>query len=149
VTRSERVLLKTNWSNTLRGNFSPDGRRLGMCDESGQVHVWVCESAREYPQFDLGGPLDPITLLDWDTALSWTKDGRCVLLSREGVRAVEVLSMRLRWVIPGTLARTARCAQSPDGRLLALGNDEGAIVLHDAISGAEVVRWHADHGSVH
>jgi hypothetical protein len=142
------VLLPADRLLKLRGYFSPDGRRFAAVEDNGHLHVWACESGRVCLDLNLGGPLDEGLPLDRDTALAFTQGGRCLLLSREGVRAIEVLSGELRYIVPGNLARSGRYALSSDGRLLALGRDDGAILLHDAVSGAEFGRFVADHGPV-
>jgi WD40 repeat protein len=144
----ERVLLAADRFLLLRGYFSPDGRRFAAVEKNDHLHVWACESGRVCLDLSLGGPLDEGLPLDRDTAVAFTQDGRCVLLSREGVRAIEVLSGEPRYIVPGNLARSGRYALSLDGRLLALGRDDGTILLHDAVSGAEFGRFQADHGPV-
>ena len=128
--------------------FSPDGEVLASIsrglDNTGEVKVWdATTGAERYTLPDHAG---------WMMDLAFSPDGKRLATtsssSAGGVRIWDTVHGLEHLAI--ALDGDAHGVEfSPDGRLFAIGQHNGRIVLHDSVSGAEVLAISAHKSNVH
>jgi WD40 repeat protein len=136
--RNGRLLAGTD---VVASGFSPDGRRLLAIRQNWSISVWACASGHAFSTLNLGEKR-------WLPYVRWRSDGRSVLIWDEQLRLLEVFSGQLRHVFPGDTDPATPVVFSPDGRLIARGDEDGSINIWDADSRELIVHWQADHGGV-
>lgn len=138
--REEQLTLSGHRAVVRSVAFSPDGKLLASIspglgfDRPGEVKVWDATTGAE--RFNLPGHAGT------EVAVAFSPDGKRLVTTSArqagGVRVWNVVDGREILAIP--LDGHAFCVEfSPDGRLLAMGQHNGRVVLHDSASGAEVL----------
>ncbi|HCF57547.1 MAG TPA: hypothetical protein DFS52_06085, partial [Myxococcales bacterium] len=105
--------------------FSPDGRRLATSSRDGSLRVWDLETKRELHVFR--------GELKMDVEVSFGGDGRLLAGAGGVVEVWDVESGKLVRRLPLELGSSARI--SPDGRLIATGEDTGRVTLWELATG--------------
>jgi WD40 repeat protein len=118
----------------LRVHFSPDGQSLvavtghprsDWVGEHTRLHVWSTKAiASEHFMRDSPRRGDFMA-----TAVS--PDGKLLATNREAVELYEFPSLRLRETLPFGIRERGAIRFSPDGQIIAVGGDDGAIHLWD------------------
>jgi len=125
--------LSGHQSEVLTLSFSPDGNKLasgdGVFAQSGEVKIWSVATGRE---------LRSLFSVDSEiVGLSYTPKNSLVSLGHGRMPELwdPATGRELRRILPPT-AMYPRClAMSNDGSVVAIGNDEGTIVLADVEAG--------------
>jgi WD40 repeat protein len=116
--------------------FLPDGKTVISADPQGAVHLWEAATGREVRRFRGNSP--------GHLSMSLSHDGKTLAVtSRRWDDGKEEVSLRL-WDLPRGEARSLPCRfagpLSPDGKVLACREEQGAVVLVDSARGKEVRR---------
>ncbi|WP_197447000.1 WD40 repeat domain-containing protein [Tautonia plasticadhaerens] len=134
ATGRERMRFDRGHRSPINGlAISHDGRVLAVAGGlgAGGVGLWDLETAR---------PLRPTSLLAHDEPIAFAPD-RAVLASRAsgragGISLVDLDGDRVVSTVPSRGARSV--AFSPDGRLIAIGDDEETVTVREAMGGRPV-----------
>jgi dipeptidyl aminopeptidase/acylaminoacyl peptidase len=119
--------------------FSEDGGAIAALGADG-LRLWEVPPGKELRHLALGPPGGGAAILTGARALAWTgPEGRVVLL--DAASGKEFLRL------PRT-AGAVRIAQAPDGKVLAVGDIEGALWLFEAATGRQLHRLEAHRGPV-
>jgi WD40 repeat protein len=104
----------------LRLALSPDGRTLAVADDSHALSLWALPSGRRLFEVGYGGErIGPIV---------FAPDGRRLVYAVNGIVIwLEVLTGQQRHAFDAGFAPFTALAFSPDGRLLAAGDDQGNV----------------------
>ncbi len=119
--------------------FAPDGRRLAVGDNEGQVVVTVFDLESGRPVTTFRGHERPSATVE--EARRLTGNAIDELRRRTGANLDPVVG-KLMTLFGNTVCGVAF---SPDGRLIASGDSDGTAWVWDATTGAEVARF--DHGA--
>jgi hypothetical protein len=118
--------------------LSPDGKYTAIYLQDGIIHLWDLNSGT----VNTGSDVRQITNVDvqhvgpWP-ALEFSPDGRALLTADSALRLVERYSSLERWRV--YLDNPAMAfAFSHDGRLIAVGHENGAVSLRLATTGEEL-----------
>ena len=122
--------------------FAPDGKTLAAAVEEprtriigpklvirrrGQVTIWDAGTGRRLRRLELPAKVE---------SLAWCADGRAVVTgSSRGVALWEIASGKQRWHLAGAVNGPHAVACSPDGKILAVGGEEGSIRWVELTSG--------------
>ncbi len=119
--------------------FSPNGRRLATGKEDGTIDLWDAATGQKQAKF---ATFDrPVFDLIWagDTLAACRSDpGRIIQFWDPSTRK-KGLTLPIGDVIPDAMAL------SPDGRILALGMDDGRVSLRDSSTGQVVAELSGNH----
>lgn len=124
---SQTMTQLTRDGENQRPTWSPDGRRLAFSGSSGML--WMPADGSLPPEAVIEGPA-----LSGTTAVSWTRDGKYLLIdgiaptarheTREDVYAVPTESPRTMEMVASTPSNDQAGTVSPDGKWLAYVSDE-------------------------
>src|SRR5204862_5133791 len=109
--------------------FSPDGRTVAAADRAYAVHLWAADDGKILHR--MPGHDDTI-----DT-VAFTGDGKTLLvIGYRETRLWDVATGKKLATPPGKRFPTGNCAAfSPDGKLLAIGDNDYRIQLFDWATG--------------
>jgi WD40 repeat protein/DNA-binding SARP family transcriptional activator len=131
VTGASRAASARHEGTVERALFTPDGHRAITAGEDGRMIVWDVDHAAAIETFE--GPAAKITGLavsaDGSTLYSSALDAKVLVWDLAGDRR---LGRPFR-VAPAT-GELPRVALSPDGRILAVGQPDGRVILFDSRS---------------
>jgi WD40 repeat protein len=120
-------------------SFSPDGQTLASKSHAdGEIRLWETATGKERTRFILGPKLQPIL---------FTPDGKQFIGgSPDGIWIRDLGAVLSTERILQQPAKPVNMAITPDGRTLAVGNDDGTVRLWDLPSGRErfVLQGHRD-----
>jgi WD40 repeat protein len=122
--------------------FSPDSRLLLATGNDGVIRVW--ERATGKLVRSLGDPMNRVHVQH----LSFSPDGRCLLIFDGTLRVVEVATgqNRLQMSLPGI--GVSALAWSADGRLIARGGTDGKVTVCSLATGQEMTVLKGQQGSI-
>jgi hypothetical protein len=125
--------------------FSPDGRRLATTVSDNIIRVWDCATGREVRSLGAGedGPRP-----GYASRMVFSPDGRSLLLFDNELRIYEVASGQERVQLSQGAGGVLALAWSPDGRLVARGNQDGSVQVFVAATGKEIAKWEGRQGTV-
>ncbi|GMU20323.1 MAG: hypothetical protein AMXMBFR13_04200 [Phycisphaerae bacterium] len=123
--------------------FSPDGQKLICYCVGGQVRAVDLKSHKRGPHLKLlralGSPVSSPS--GWLAAIGPAGQST-------GIQTFTWPEASPIWTTPAYATAFVCLALSPDSRLLATGNSIGEIVLLDAATGSEALRWNAHQNAV-
>jgi WD40 repeat protein len=121
--------------------FSPDGRDLITTASDGGMRVWDVATGKERRRFADGTSI---------TAVAFSPDGQLACIEGHSIRLRDYLTGRDLIPSAGHRREIETAAPSPDGRTVAIPNDdEQCIILWDAQTGREKRRVSAANESIH
>ena len=131
--RLYETVLKDDWFEDIA--WSPDSGRLATGTSDETVRVWDRDSG-EFTMTVSGG-VKPVTLVVWAPdgrhAAIAMEDGRIVIWNEQSGKPVHVL-------LRGHHAEMSVLSWSPDGSLLASGDDHVANFVWDPVSGKQIAK---------
>jgi WD40 repeat protein len=139
-------VLRAGTKTLLNASFSPDGTRLVTAERGTQAKLWDLESERpplmlqRGKRFKFGCCVVPYPGVEFspngDRVLMVGSDGGLRLWDDRGRRLTEIRGTHNAIVNDATF--------SPDGRLIAAGTDDAAVLVLDARTGERVAKLDAD-----
>lgn len=148
ATLKARPALKGDAAMVAGAVFSADGRLLAATAQDGRTRLWDTASGAEVQRVGHAlPPLPPGPLPVVHLALA--PDGRAFATHDLEVRVWEVVTGGERARFPRPSRGVSSLTFSPDGRLLLVGDGDGALVAHDLATGKEVGRLSGHRGAVH
>jgi WD40 repeat protein len=123
-TGTERRPVESSGSFQLYSEVSPDGRNLAGQDADGNVYVWELATGKERARF----PQKEAVL-----SFAFSLDGQHLIgaLASNSLRVWDLATGQEAGQLPGHSSPARSLACSPDGKLLASGGSQGAILLWD------------------
>jgi WD40 repeat protein/S1-C subfamily serine protease len=129
-----------------QATFSPDGRTVLACGDSGHIRLWDWESRRLIRQFGQLGPGRSVG------SVAWSPDGRRVVAGGEDgvLRIWDATSGELIRELQGRGGRIFGVQFSPDGLYVACAGDgvNQVVRIWDAETGRDVQRLEGCQGGV-
>jgi uncharacterized protein (TIGR03067 family) len=104
--------------------YSPDGKTLAYSGQRPELHYLDAETAVQRQVIPLRSGIRP---------MAYSPDGKLLALGmgRRGVQVLDAASGRVRWQVPGIGPSLFGVAFSPDGKTLAIADEDGSFTLQD------------------